>query len=87
VMGGVRAITDPQNKADVTSWIGRFFKLDENLADDFYRRLVPSLNPSGVVERDKIKLIIDSAVERGLTDKALDPDAVVDFSIVKQMRF
>jgi NitT/TauT family transport system substrate-binding protein len=87
VMRGVRAITDPQNKADVTSWIGRFFKLDENLADDFYRRLVPSLNPSGVVERDKIKLIIDSAVERGLTDKALDPDAVVDFSIVKQLRF
>ena len=48
---------------------------------------MPSLNPSGVVERDKIKLIIDSAVERGLTDKALDPDAVVDFSIVKQLRF
>jgi len=26
-------------------------------------------------------------VERGLTDRPLDPDAVVDFSIVKQLRF
>jgi ABC-type nitrate/sulfonate/bicarbonate transport system substrate-binding protein len=87
VLRGVRAITEPQNKGDVTRWIGKFFKLDERLADDFYRRLVPSLNPSGLAERDKIKLIIDSAVERGLTDKPLDPDAVVDFSIVKQLRF
>ena len=45
------------------------------------------LIPSGVAEWDKIKLIIYSAVERGLTDKPLDPDAVVDFSIVRQMRF
>jgi NitT/TauT family transport system substrate-binding protein len=87
VLRGVRAISDPQNKTDVTHWVGRFFKLDDKLADEFYRRLVPSLNPSGLAERDKIKLIIDSAVERGLTDKPLDPDAVVDFSIVRQLRF
>lgn len=43
------------------------------------------LNWSGIVERDKIKLVIDSAVERGLTDKPLDPDAVVDFSIAKEL--
>ena len=87
VMRGVRAIGEPQNKSDVTRWISKFFKLDDKLAEEFYRRLVPSLNPSGVVGRDKIKLIIDSAVERGLTDKPLDPDAVVDFSIIKQLRF
>ncbi|HEY1236100.1 MAG TPA: ABC transporter substrate-binding protein [Candidatus Binatia bacterium] len=87
VMRGVRAIIEPQNKIDVTRWIGKFFKLDDKMAEDFYRRLVPSLNPSGLSERDKIKLIIDSAVERGLTDKPLDPDAVVDFSIMKQLRF
>jgi ABC-type nitrate/sulfonate/bicarbonate transport system substrate-binding protein len=87
VMRGVRAITEPQNKGDVTRWIGKFFKLDDKQADDFYRRLVPSLNPSGLSERDKIKLIIDSAVERGLTDKPLDPDSVVDFSIMRQLRF
>jgi hypothetical protein len=57
------------------------------VSDEFYRRLIPSLNPSGIVERDKIKLVIDSAIERGLTDKPLDPDAVIDFSIVKQLRF
>lgn len=87
VMRAVRAISDPQNKTDVAAWIGKFFKLDDKLADSFYRRLVPSLNPSGVVESGKIKLIIDSAVERGLTDKPLDPDAVVDFSIMRQLRF
>lgn len=87
VMRGVRAVAEPQNKSEVTRWIGKFFKLDDKLADEFYRRLVPSLNPSGLAERDKIKLIIDSAVERGLTDKPLDPEAVVDFSIVKQLRF
>jgi len=87
VLRAVRAVIEPQNKNDVTHWTGKFFKLDEKLADEFYRRLVPSLNPSGWVERDKIKLIIDSAVERGLTDKPLDSDAVTDFSIVKQLRF
>ena len=81
------AITDPQNKHEVTTWLGRFFKLDERMSDEFYRRLVPSLNPGGIVERDKIKLVIDSAIERGLTDKPLDPDAVTDFSIAKQLRF
>ena len=54
---------------------------------EFYRRLVPSLNPGRVVERDKIKLVIDSAVERGLTDKPIEPDTVTDFSIAKQLRF
>src|SRR6266436_6375300 len=67
--------------------VGKFFNLDEKVSDEFYRRLIPSLNPSGIVERDKIKLVIDSAIERGLTDKPLDPDAVTDFSIAKQLRF
>jgi ABC-type nitrate/sulfonate/bicarbonate transport system substrate-binding protein len=87
VLRATRAIADAQNKGDVTRWLGKFFNLDDKVADEFYRRLIPSLNPSGIVERDKIQLIIDSAVERGLTDKPLDPDAVADFSIAKQLRF
>jgi ABC-type nitrate/sulfonate/bicarbonate transport system substrate-binding protein len=87
VLRATRAITEPRNKDDVTSWIGKFFNLDRAMSDEFYRRLVPSLNPSGIVERDKINLVIDAAVERGLTDKPLDPDAVVDFSIARQLRF
>jgi ABC-type nitrate/sulfonate/bicarbonate transport system substrate-binding protein len=87
VLRATRAITEPQNKNDVTSWLGKFFNLDEKMAEEFYRRLVPSLNPSGIVDRDKVKLVIDSAIERGLTDKPLDPDAVTDFSIARQVRF
>jgi ABC-type nitrate/sulfonate/bicarbonate transport system substrate-binding protein len=87
VLRAMRAITEPQNKNDVTNWVGKFFNLDEQVSDEFYHRLIPSLNPSGIVERDKIKLVIDSAVERGLTDKPLDPDAVIDFSTAKQLRF
>ena len=40
-----------------------------------------------MVDRDKIKLVIDSAVERGLTDKLLDSETVVDFSFVKELGF
>jgi NitT/TauT family transport system substrate-binding protein len=87
VLRATRAISDGQNKGDVTRWLGKFFNLDDKVAEEFYRRLIPSLNPSGIVERDKIQLIIDSAIERGLTDKPLDPDAVADFSIAKQLRF
>jgi ABC-type nitrate/sulfonate/bicarbonate transport system substrate-binding protein len=87
VLRATKAVTEARNKDDVTSWIGNFFKLDRAVADEFYRRLVPSLNPSGIVERDKIKLVIDGALERGLTDKPLDPDAVVDFSLTKALRF
>jgi len=87
VLRATKAVTEARNKDDVASWIGNFFKLDRAVADEFYRRLVPSLNPSGIVDRDKIKLVIDSALERGLTDKPLDPDTVVDFSLTKALRF
>jgi ABC-type nitrate/sulfonate/bicarbonate transport system substrate-binding protein len=87
VLRATKAVTETRNKDDVISWIGNFFKLDRAVADEFYRRLVPSLNPSGIVDRDQIKLVIDSALERGLTDKPLDPDTVVDFSITKALRF
>ena len=87
VLRATRSITEPQNKQDVTGWLGKFFNLDVTVAEEFYRRLMPSLNPSGIVERDKIKLVIDSAIERGLTDKPLDPDAVTDFSIARKLRF
>lgn len=30
-------------------------------------------------------ILIDSAVERGLTNKPLDPDAVVDFAYAKEV--
>lgn len=87
ILRATKAATEASNKDDVTAWMGKFFKLERASADEFYRRLVPSLNPSGIIDRDKIKIVIDSAVERGLTDKPLDPDAVVDFSIAKALRF
>jgi len=87
VLGATRAITDPQNAKDVTNWLGKFFNLDDASAAEFYRRLIPSLNPSGIVEPEQIQLVIDSAVQRGLTDKPLKPEAVVDFSLLKGVRF
>ncbi len=78
-------MTEPQNKNDVINYIVTFFKLDKKSVEDFYAKLVPSLSPTGMVDRDKIKLVIDSAVERGLTDKPLDPEMVVDFSFVKDL--
>jgi ABC-type nitrate/sulfonate/bicarbonate transport system substrate-binding protein len=87
VLRATRSLADARNRSDVTAWLGQFFKLDRATAEEFYRRLIPSLNPSGFVERDNIKLVIDSAVERGLTDKPVEPDAVVDFSIVRNLRF
>lgn len=87
ILRATKAITDSHNRDDVTGWIGKFFKLDWPMSEEFYRRLVPTLSPTGIVERDKIKLVIDNAVERGLTDKPLDPDAVTDFSITRQLKF
>ena len=37
VLRATRAITEPQNKNDVTSWVGKFFNLDEKVSDEFYR--------------------------------------------------
>ena len=87
ILRATKAITDSHNRDDVTGWIGKFFKLDWPMSEEFYRRLVPTLSPTGIVESDKIKLVIDNAVERGLTDKPLDPDAVTDFSITRQLKF
>jgi len=87
VVGATRFMTEPQNKDDVINYIVKFFKLDKSSAEEFYRKLVPSQSRTGMVDRDKIQLVIDSAVERGLTDKPLDPDMVVDFSFAKELGF
>ena len=60
---------------------------------EWFRALPSGERPSAALSSPYLRsvrsaeLIIDSAVERGLTDKPLDADAVTDFSIVKQLRF
>ncbi len=83
VLRATKFIVEPQNKEEVVNYLAGFFKLDRSSAGEFYRRLIPSLNPTGVVENDKIKLVIDSAIERGLTVKPLDPEKTVDFSFAR----
>jgi ABC-type nitrate/sulfonate/bicarbonate transport system substrate-binding protein len=85
VVGASRAIKNPRNREDVIDYISILFKLDRVSAEEFYRRLLPSLSTSGVVDSDKIKLVIDSAVERGLTSKPLDPNRLVDFSFAREL--
>jgi ABC-type nitrate/sulfonate/bicarbonate transport system substrate-binding protein len=85
VLQAGRLIADPKNSEDVIAYIIRLFKLDRNLADQFYRRLVASLSLTGMVEMDKIRLAIESAVERGVIDKPVDPAMVVDFSISRKL--
>jgi NitT/TauT family transport system substrate-binding protein len=83
LMLATRFFIDPQNKAEVAKYLSRVFDLDQNLTEEFYRRFVPSLSPSGVVEMDKVKLIVDSAVERGLINKTVEPETLIDFSLAK----
>jgi ABC-type nitrate/sulfonate/bicarbonate transport system substrate-binding protein len=85
VVGASRAIKNPRNRDDVVDYIGTLFKLDRVSADEFYRRLLPSLSTTGVVDREKIKLVIDSAVDRGLTTKPPDPNTLVDFSFARDL--
>jgi NitT/TauT family transport system substrate-binding protein len=87
VVRASKFIIDPKNKEDIVNYITTFFKLDRGAAGEFYQRIVPSLSSTGVVDRDKIKLVIDSAVERGLTNKPPDADTVVDFSFAKELGF
>ncbi|MEX0803625.1 MAG: ABC transporter substrate-binding protein [Candidatus Binatia bacterium] len=87
VVGASRAIKNPQNREDVVNYIVTLFKLDRASAEEFYRRLIPSLSTTGVVDRDKIKLIIDSAVERGLTSKPPDANRLVDFSFARELGY
>jgi ABC-type nitrate/sulfonate/bicarbonate transport system substrate-binding protein len=85
VVGASRAIKNPQNRDDVVDYVGKLFKLDRPSAEEFYRRLMPSLSTSGVVDRDKLKLVVDSAVERGLTNKPPDTNRLVDFSFAREL--
>ena len=85
VLQAGRLIADPKNSEDVIAYIIRLFKLDRNLAEQFYRRLVASLSLTGMVEMDRIRLAIESAVERGVIDKPVDPVMVVDFSISRKL--
>jgi NitT/TauT family transport system substrate-binding protein len=85
VVKATRFIADPKNKEEIVGYIATFFKLDRPAAGEFYQRIVASLSSTGVVDRDKIKMVIDSAVERGIAKQPPDPDAVVDFSFAKEL--
>jgi NitT/TauT family transport system substrate-binding protein len=78
-----RFLVDPQNKGEVTKYLSRVFKLEQASTEEFYRRFVPSLSRTGMVEMDKIKLIVDDAVGRGLINRSVDPETLVDFSFAR----
>ena len=82
-MQATKFFAEPQNKADATKYLTRVFNLDASSTEEFYRRFVPSLSTNGVVELDKIKLIVDGALERGLITKPVEPETLVDFSFAK----
>jgi len=75
----------PRNKAEVTKYLSRVFNLDPASTEEFYRRFVPSLSATGVVEMDKVKLIVDGALDRGLISKTVDPESLVDFSFARRL--
>ncbi len=81
-----RFFVDTRNREESTRYVENLFKLDRSSAEEFYRRLVPSLSPTGVVDMDRIKLVIDSALERGLINKAPDPETAVHFSFAKELK-
>ncbi len=87
VVRATRFIMDRRNKDEVLTYLAGAFKLEKNAAEELYRRVVPSFSPTGMVDGDKIKLVIDSAVERGVINKAVEPDAVVDFSFAKEVGY
>ncbi|MGH7833111.1 MAG: ABC transporter substrate-binding protein [Candidatus Binatia bacterium] len=74
---------EPRNEGEVIKYLSRVFNLDPASTEKFYRRFVPSLSPTGVVEMDKIKLIVDGALDRGLISKPVEPETLVDFSFVR----
>ena len=78
-----RFFVDPQNKMEITKYLARIFNLEPASTEEFYRRFVPSMSPNGTVEMDKIKLIVDGAIERGLINKPVEPETLVDFSFAK----
>jgi NitT/TauT family transport system substrate-binding protein len=87
VVQGTRSLIDPQNKEEVIKYISTLFALDRSLAVELYRRLIPSIAPAGLIERDKIRLVIEGSVDRGVADKPIDPDKVADFSFVRDLGF
>jgi hypothetical protein len=74
---------DPQNKPEVTKYISRVFNLNPASTEQFYGRFVSTLSRTGKVEMDKIKLIVDDALERGIISKPVDPETLVDYSFAK----
>jgi ABC-type nitrate/sulfonate/bicarbonate transport system substrate-binding protein len=80
-----RFMVDPRNKDEVVTYIAENFRLDRNSSVEVYQWLSRAIPPTGTVELDKIKLVIDAAVERGVTDKAIGPDMTVDFSFAKKV--
>ena len=87
VLQATQAVVKPENRDDAVNHAATLFKIDRSTAAEFHRRLVLALSPTGIVETDKIRLAIESAVERGLIQKPLEPEAVVDFSFARELRF
>jgi ABC-type nitrate/sulfonate/bicarbonate transport system substrate-binding protein len=83
MVGVTRFIMDPQNKPEVTKYISRVFNLNPASTEQFYGRFVPTLSRTGMVEMDKIKLIVDDALGRAIISKPVDPETLVDYSFAK----
>ena len=85
VLRATRSMVDPKHKDEVVRFMTSAYKVDAKMAEDAYRRIIPALSPTGMVGADRIKLVIDSAIERGVADKPRDPSSVVDFSFAKEI--
>lgn len=85
VVLATRAVVDPQNKDDVVQYIMKSFKLDHDGSTAFYERLVPAMNPTGIVAMGEIQRAIDSAVKKGVTDKPRAADQIVDFTFAREI--
>jgi NitT/TauT family transport system substrate-binding protein len=76
---------DPRNKAEAITYLATHFKLEKSAAEELYPRLVSALPPTTMVDRDTVKSFIAGAVNRGITNKPLEPEQVVDFSFAKEL--
>lgn len=83
MVGVTRFILDPQNKSEVVKYISRVCNLNLAATEQFYGRFLPTLSRTGMVDMDKIKLIVDDALGRGVISKPVDPETLVDYSFAK----
>jgi hypothetical protein len=83
---GIDFLRDARNKREVVALTADWFKINSDLAQETYDRMIEAYPPSGIVPDEAIEKDLEIARQAGVVKTRVPLSRVVDFRMVKEVR-